>query len=308
MNPAGDDAGSRTQRLRDGRTLGYAELGASDGRPLVFLHGAPGSRRLLRARDEVAGVRLLCPERPGYGLSTPRRGRTILDFARDVLDLCDALGLERFAVAATSGGCPYAAALAWYAPARVNALGLCATLAPLEPAQSRARDAAMTPFRRFAAAAIRRRPALADPLAFLDALRVHQLVRAGVDRLVDELASRSPESDRALLAEPDTYASYVATYQEAWRQGMGGYARDLALLVKPWGFRLEEIGVPTWLWHGTADSVTPLYMGESVARAIPGCRAKFFAGEGHLLRLAHWPEIVDTLVGAGASAAPSKQE
>lgn len=298
----GGDRSSLTLRLTDGRRLGWAELGDPAGAPFFFLHGAPGSRRILRARDAVEGVRFICPDRPGYGLSSPHRGRTLLTFARDLLELADALGVERFVVAGTSGGCPYAAALAWLAPHRVQALGLCASLAPLDSAAASGSDAAMTPFRRFAAWVIRKRPGLADPLALLEANRVDATVRAGVDRLVAELASRSPESDRRLLAEPDTFASYVDSYREAWRQGYRWYAQDLALLVKPWGFRLADVRVPSFLWHGDADRVTPLYMGVYVAEQIRGCRAKILPGEGHLLRLAHWPEIVATLVGSARGA------
>lgn len=300
-DPVGDRS-SLTMRLSDGRRLGYAELGDPAGTPFFFLHGAPGSRRILRARDAVEGVRFVCPERPGYGLSSPHRGRTILTFARDVLELADAIGAERFVVAGTSGGCPYAAAVAWLAPHRVQALGLCATLAPLAARSAEGNDAEMTGFRRLAAWTIRKRPGLADPLALIEAWRVDATVRVGVDRLVAELASRSPESDRRLLAEPDTYASYVDSYREAWRQGYRWYAQDLALLVKPWGFRLADVRVPTFLWHGDADRVTPLYMGLHVAEQIPGCRAKILPGEGHLLRLARWQEIVATLVGSERGA------
>jgi pimeloyl-ACP methyl ester carboxylesterase len=299
--PVGDRA-SQTLHLSDGRRLGYAELGDPTGAPFFFLHGAPGSRRILRARDEIEGVRFVCPDRPGYGLSSPQCGRTILTFARDVLELADAIGADRFVVAGTSGGCPYAAAVAWLAPHRVQALGLCASLAPLDASSAQGSDADMTPFRKFAAWAIRKRPGLADPLALFEAWRVDATVRAGVDRLVEELASRSPESDRKLLAEPDTFASYVDSYREAWRQGFRWYAQDLALLVKPWGFRLGDIRVPTFLWHGDADRVTPLYMGLYVAEQIRGCRAKILPGEGHLLRLAHWREITDTLVGCARGA------
>jgi pimeloyl-ACP methyl ester carboxylesterase len=261
----------------------------------VFLHGAPGSRKLLRARDVAdARARYLCPDRPGYGFSSPHPGRTIVDFARDVIELVDALGIDRFVVAGTSGGCPYAEAVAWLAPDRVRALGIVAGMGPPSAAGD---EQKMPALRRFALGLVRRHPSLSRPLAAIEASRVDRLLRGGVAKLVEELASRSPDADRALLAEPDTFASYVETYAEAWRQGSRGYAQDLALLVKPWGFALEEIRVPTWLWHGEADNVTPIAMGRHVARAIPGCRAKFLAGEAHLLRLAHWPEIVGTLLG-----------
>ena len=77
-------------RLRDGRSLAFAEWGAADGDPLLAFHGAPGSR--LWCPDDFqpgkttteAGVRLITVDRPGYGRSDPgrigdhrRRGRKV---------------------------------------------------------------------------------------------------------------------------------------------------------------------------------------------------------------------------------------
>lgn len=79
----------KTILLSDGRTLAYAEYGAlslskgSDprGAPVFFFHGIPGSR-IFRPPDEITakmGVRLICVDRPGYGLSSFQPSRAILD-------------------------------------------------------------------------------------------------------------------------------------------------------------------------------------------------------------------------------------
>jgi len=64
----------RTIRLPDGRGLAYSEWGDLAGRPVVLLHGTPGSRLICLDEDATlaAGVRLLTMDRPGYGLSDPR--------------------------------------------------------------------------------------------------------------------------------------------------------------------------------------------------------------------------------------------
>ena len=62
----------QTIRLPDGRQLGYAEYGDPKGMPLLFFHGTPGSRLRLSHIDPLArdlGVRVVAPERPGFGLS-----------------------------------------------------------------------------------------------------------------------------------------------------------------------------------------------------------------------------------------------
>src|SRR5437868_11568012 len=72
-------------RLRDGRTLGFAEYGSAGGMPVVYFHGWPSSRLEPAAVAEVCTelqVRLIAPDRPGLGLSDFQRGRTILDFVK----------------------------------------------------------------------------------------------------------------------------------------------------------------------------------------------------------------------------------
>jgi len=67
-----------TLNLPDGRTLGYADLGEPDGPLVVHFHGAPSSRLEVAAYDDEfrqRGVRVVSPERPGYGLSSPLPGR-----------------------------------------------------------------------------------------------------------------------------------------------------------------------------------------------------------------------------------------
>ena len=96
-----------TLTLSDGRTLGYAEYGPSDGEPLVFCHGSPGSRYMRHPDSsllEKHGIRQVTLERPGYGQSSHQPGRELLDWPRDVREAADVLGFNQFAVAGISGG------------------------------------------------------------------------------------------------------------------------------------------------------------------------------------------------------------
>ena len=75
------------------------------------------------------------------------------------------------------------------------------------------------------------------------------------------------------------------------------WAWDSWLLAHPWGFRVEEIAVPTYVWQGEQDRLVPPADGHYLAQAIPNCRAVFFPEEGHLLSPPCWDEIFSTLVG-----------
>jgi len=89
------DLTAQVVRLRDGRALGYAEYGCSQGDTVFFFHGWPNSR-LEAAFGAVAaarlGVRLIGVDRPGYGLSDFCARRRLLDWPDDVVQLSDRLG------------------------------------------------------------------------------------------------------------------------------------------------------------------------------------------------------------------------
>jgi pimeloyl-ACP methyl ester carboxylesterase len=65
-------------------------------------------------------VRLIAVDRPGYGMSDAKRGRTLLDWPDDVIELADALSLEKFAVMGVSGGGPYGLSCAFKIPERLT--------------------------------------------------------------------------------------------------------------------------------------------------------------------------------------------
>jgi pimeloyl-ACP methyl ester carboxylesterase len=285
----------RVLRLADGRLLGYAEYGAPDGRPLVFFHGTPGSRLAAAVGSEQAaekGVRVISVERPGYGISDPRAGRRITDWPDDVAELADHLGLKRFPVAGISGGGPYAAACAWKLPDRIEAAGIISGLGPVYvPAASEG----MMRTNRVMWATAKRAPFVMEPFWTLIAKGTGG---GRMDRMLKSVASQMPEPDREILRRPEVMEAFRQDLREALRQGGKGAGSDMVLYSRPWGFPLEEIKVPVHLWQGDLDRNVPLSMGKFQASAIPGCKATFIEGAGHLWALDHCDEITDALLPA----------
>ncbi len=104
-----------TIQLPDGRKLSYAEYGDSQGVPVFFFHGFPGSRFDGEYSGQAAaemGIRLIAPDRPGMGHSDFQPNRRLLDWPADVGRLADTLGLDKFGVLGYSGGGPHALACA----------------------------------------------------------------------------------------------------------------------------------------------------------------------------------------------------
>ena len=79
----------------DGHVLAIQEGGDPAGRPVLVHGGTPNSRLLYKSDAERArrqGIRLISYDRPGYGGSTPRPGRSVADCGEDVCAIATALG------------------------------------------------------------------------------------------------------------------------------------------------------------------------------------------------------------------------
>jgi len=288
-----DKARDREITLHDGRRLGFAEYGHPQGRPLFYFHGFPASRLEAALTDVAAerlGIRIIAPDRPGIGLSDFQPGRTLGDWPADVAELAESLGLERFAVLGVSGGGPYALACAAEIPARLTAVGIVGGLGPLDQAGA---TLGMSLLSRFFLQLFRRAPAVGRILFCLAA----QFARHSPERLFALFTANAPAPDRKVLARPEVGSIFLASMGEAVRNGSRGGASELFLYTRPWGIDLVRIRATVDLWHGRLDATVPLPMGESLARAIPGCRSRFLPDEGHFsLPLNHMEEILRILL------------
>lgn len=281
-----------TITLGDGRTISYAEYGNPRGQIVFFFHGIPGSR-LFRPPDEVTtrlGVRLICTDRPGSGLSAYYPGRRILDWPADVSVLADSLGVQTFHAVGHSGGGPYTLACAYALPERVRGA---AVVCGAGPADRKEALKTMTSLNRLAFSIGRYMPWQ------LWRLLVWYFYRKGHENpayLFERGAKDRPRSDTEVLNGPGVLELNYASQSEGLCQGTRGFALEARLIVRPWGFRLEDIRVPVQVWHGTEDVDTPVAMGKAVAARIPGSRLTICTGEGHMLLFPHWEEILAQLI------------
>ena len=122
-----------TSHLQDGRTLTYRQFGQPDGEPVFFFHGWPGECHQASLLHEAAleqRVRLIAPNRPGIGGSSPQPERSLLDWPPLVAALADSLEINRFRILGLSGGGPYALAAAVGLADRVPSVGILGGVVP----------------------------------------------------------------------------------------------------------------------------------------------------------------------------------
>lgn len=257
--------------------MGFLACGDTSGRPVFYCHGFPGSRLEVLLADRIAaqkGIRLIGVDRPGYGLSDDRPGRSLRDWADDVAELADRLGIERFSILGVSGGGPYAVACACRLRDRLLAVGIACGLAPIT---ARGILRGMTGFNRFGLRLAAAAPRLVKPLFF----PVAALLKHRPQRVLSSIAHRAGQPDRWVLSRPEVREIMCLSYREAMRVGLSGAVRDVVLYSRSWGLNLTEITVPVNLWHGEKDHIVPPAMGRWLAVNIPGCQARFYPEEGH---------------------------
>lgn len=283
----------RRLQLNDGRTLAYTEQGDRSGRPILFIHGNPGSRFSPHPDEAIAGrlgVRIITPDRPGYGLSDYQPNRTLLDFPDDVAELVDGLGIERFAVFGVSAGGPYVAACAYRMPDRVTRAAIVSGVSPIQRQGAfEGMDEAWRAAYRFS----ERLPRwLLRPMLWAQTRTISSSPEKAIESTIGILSA----SDAEILRRPVMRDHFLANRVEATRRGHKGWAREAKILISPWGFSLEKIPVPIHLWYWEDDRAIPPQMGRYLEERLPRTQAHFLPGGGHLSIYEHWGEIIESLI------------
>lgn len=281
--------------LADGRALDIQVTGPQDGIPLVMHHGTPGSLVRFRAIEEAVhrkGLRMVTYSRAGYGASTRKPGRSVADIAADVTAVLDHIGAERCVTLGWSGGGPHALASAALLPDRVIAATTIASVGPygIDDLDFLA-GMGEGNIEEFGAALMGERTLSAA----LDEAAV-ELRGAGPAQVVESMSTLLPAEDRAaLVGEPGE--ELAAQITEAVRHGAAGWIDDDLAFVNPWGFSVDDIKIPVFLWQGDRDLMVPFAHGRWLAERIPGAVAHLLPGEGHISVFTNRvDEILDELI------------
>ncbi|MGZ5378827.1 MAG: alpha/beta fold hydrolase [Mycobacterium sp.] len=278
----------RLVRLRDGRSMAYAEYGKPDGFVVVNAHGGLACRLDVAASDEVAvqaGVRLISPDRPGVGLSDPDPGRTILSWASDVEKLLDGIGIERFAVMGWSMGGQYAAAVGHALRHRVTRVAIVAGALPLTESGVFDQLPAMD---RYFTRMSERAPWLAQQW-----FRIMGLAPRVAPVLYGRLAARDLGPADGAVIRGEGFRAFARMSREAMRQPAGA-VEEYRAWMRPWGFAPEDLDVPVDVWAGADDQLVDPSWAQRLASRIPNATLNIRDG-GHFVAHLHYREIFDSL-------------
>lgn len=259
--------------LRDGGVLRVHDTGPSDDAttlPVLWHHGTPNTGHPPAPLFDTAaalGLRLVGYDRPGYGGSTPAPDRQVSSAGTYAEAVAHALGLDRFAVMGHSGGGPHALACAAMLPERVVAAVSVAGLAP------------------YGAGGL-------DPATYFSGMAASGASALGAAAR-GRTAKEAYEAEFGDAYDPEFTPGDLAMFEGEWAwfidivraaAGSGpapGIDDDLAY-VRPWGFDLTTIHVPTLVLHGGVDRIVPPAHARHLARVIRGADLRLDPDAGHI--------------------------
>ena len=230
---------NQTITLEDGRTLGFAEKGPSDGMPVFHFNGFPGSRLEITLIDDdilqALDVLLIGVDRPGMGLSDFKIGRSLLDWPEDILELADHLNIKRFAVEGVSGGSPYSLACAYKIPTYLTS---CAVIGGIGPMDFEKVIGSKTLY------------FIIKRAFFL--FRVSMYFQGKTARNIEKMRSKwkksfneLPQADQNILNNPSKLTLFLEEGAEAFKQGSKGVSDEGRLYTRPWPVSYTHLTLPT---------------------------------------------------------------
>jgi pimeloyl-ACP methyl ester carboxylesterase len=257
----------RDVELRSGVRLHVAEQGRADGLPVVLLHGITDSwfsfSRVLPLFPPE--WRAIAPDQRGHGNSDkPASGYEVDDFASDVVDLMDALSVERAVLVGHSMGSFVARRAAALAPERATSLVLVGPSATFE-------NAGTTELREALAK-------LDDPLPveFVREFQLSTLHRDVPPEFLDRVIAESMKAPARV-----------------WKAALEGLFRA------EWPSS-EPISCPVTIIAGEYDAIFPPPFTDALIERIPHARRTIGADIGHT---PHWEAPQDFVRDLAASIA-----
>ncbi|RHZ76474.1 hypothetical protein Glove_197g53 [Diversispora epigaea] len=274
-------------RLKNGRVVSFSEVGDRNGFPVFIFLGMGCVRYFIAFFDDLAssyGLRLICPDRPGVGLSddVKTEDQHVLKWPEVIEELCEILNVDKFFIMAHSAGAPYALACAKMIPER-----LAGTIYLVCPWIS------TTVANNF------------KWLRYVPTPIIKLTNSAGIS-LQQMLHGRQPYSTKpqknsgALSSQMSSLEKKqqlgLAILKASFAENLSGANNDLLMCFErrhSFGYSYTDIEHPVHVFHGTKDERIPVSAVKWMEESMPNCKLTLIEGGKHSLLLR--AEIVDTI-------------
>jgi len=301
-----DTASKSTQMmyLRDGRRLSYLDhhVGPKGDKKyhaqenILVLHNVmgsafeipPGNEKVLRDQ----GIRIIIPERPGYGNSDRLENRNLEDFCHDIDELLNHLKIAKVKVMANSIGGAYALAFAEYFPHRIERIAMVNAVCRVEDM----RNTQPIPILTLAVLqSIRYAPFLIEPV-------LKMAIGKSLEHFYEQQLNLIRPKKEGLAADINllrskTYRDYsLLNLKQSSKQGINIWSEEVRLCFSKWNFEVKNTETEYHFWHGEHDDVIHINAIEKLAKYVNTTQFNRLANETHFLFSRQFDRVVEQLI------------
>jgi pimeloyl-ACP methyl ester carboxylesterase/DNA-binding CsgD family transcriptional regulator len=277
--------------LPDGRILSWFEYGSPQGRPVLSLEGLGGALPYHNGYDswyKENNLRVINIIRPGYGLSTLKPELQFVDFADDIVFLCQHLNCRKPVMAAYCCGGTYALCAAAKYPGIFERMGILGTTVAIEYWELHKLDFMHSLFLRMHRV---------SPKIFSMFMRLAiRGMQRDPEKSSSNIARHFRGRDAEILNDPAVKRRSIEQQKERRYQGTEIIIREYQLLQSPWMIDFGDIKIPTLIWHGEDDPTISVDSVRAMAAAIPGAIFKSIPKQGRFLVHDVWLDFLAELL------------
>lgn len=299
--------------LKDGRRLSYIEhpktkslpnkratdssyQSHSEQQTIILLHNLMGSGlELPPVANQILdkeNIRVIVPERPGYGDSDSHSNRSHRDWVDDIRQLLDHLQIDKVKVLAHSIGGVYALAMAEFIPERIERVGMVNAMTRKEDLLSCQKVPTLI-------------SAINRSLKFAPFL-IEPILKMAIGKDIEHFYSqqlnyiRPTVEGRAAdinLLKTSLYRNYaIANLKRSVKQGVNIWAEELKLSFAETDFSITNTKTEYLFWHGEHDDVIPIEAAERLAGSVNTTRFNRMDCETHFLFARQITKVIKELV------------
>jgi pimeloyl-ACP methyl ester carboxylesterase len=274
-------------KLENGKTISYSIYGNENGSPILLCHGVNGTRvQAMKFADEAnrLNLKIITPDRPGYGESTPSETREYLQWAEDINDFLEKLGLEKLGLMGISAGANYALGCVYKYPEKFTKIVMVSATS----------------------GAFLYRTGTEKRIAeiILDHPNLVHMYMTIADKANGRTKDLKFNIQKFGLSEPDIELFVNLdlprlidlSEKEAYVNGPDAPAADVIRMLKDIDFDSRSINKEITFWYGAKDRIVPLETIANIEKIIPNYNLVIKSDAGHLLIFQHLKEILSEFV------------
>jgi pimeloyl-ACP methyl ester carboxylesterase len=278
--------------LSDGRKLAYHDNKNTNGKPIILLHGAPGYmfywHHLGGFPKDSKENRIITVDRCGFGESDYKKGNTFLRYSDDLVELLDHLKIKKTSILGLSGGGPFALAFAYRYPEKTDKTILLSSVGPITVSEIK-RNISKTNRKAYKVAS------MFPWLMKLNMAGMALYFKKDAMKLFDKMSYKFCDADKAAIRLPIVRDAFFDNGKHAFVKTSKGYAGDVILQSKGWGFSFSSIKSEVIIFQCIDDTSAPIEMGRYFDSVIPNSTLHCIENAGHLWHMTNMDKVFDRI-------------